>query len=277
MIDKKIDLALAFLERKPSAAARTLEQQPMEEVACFLNELPCACASPMLAQMLPQYAARIFLQLDPKLCAGFLDEMEVSQIAAILRYSKQNVRNKILSFISEKSKIACKLLLNYSEDSVGAWMTTQVAALPDCSVDDALKRLTTEEISIDVSTLYVIDSERHLQGSISAADLLRADLNAPIMSVMQKKTAVLQGRSSLFSIQDHQGWKTLDTLPVLNRNHQLVGVLRHIDLRKGLEQIATTVKVHKNGDFISNICEVYGRTLLALFSSVGEMTNAKKE
>lgn len=277
MTNKKIDLALAFLESQPAVAAYVLEQQSMEEVASFFNDIPHTYAAPVLEKMLPQYTAKLCLLLEPTLCAGVLAQMEISLAAAILRHSSQEMRKKILILLPEKTKIACKLLLNYSEDSVGAWMVAHVATLPnDCTAGDALKRLASEEASVDSDAIYVVDRERHLQGLISSAALLRANPDTSITSVMQKKPAILQGRASLFSIKNHDGWTSYDTLPVMNRTNQLVGMLRHVDLRKGLDQITTTIHTPHGGDPITNICEVYGGSLLALFNTIGEMTNIKR-
>ena len=277
MSNKKIDLALAFLESQPAVVAGVLEQQPMEEVARFFNNVPHTYAAPVLERMLPQYTAKLCLLLESTLCAGFLSQMEISLATAILRHSNQEMRKKILSLLPEKTKIACKLLLSYSEDSVGAWMVAHVVTLPnDCTVGDALKRLAIEEAAVDSDAMYVVDRERYLQGLISTTILLRANPELSITSVMQKKPAILQGRASLFSIKNHDGWTSYDTLPVVNRSKQLVGMLRHVGLRKGLDQIATTIDVSRGSDPITNIFEVYGGSLLTLFNTIGEMTNTRR-
>ena len=51
---EKVDLALAFLQSQPDAAAAILEQQPLEQVAEFLGILPHTYGALVLAKMLPQ-------------------------------------------------------------------------------------------------------------------------------------------------------------------------------------------------------------------------------
>lgn len=277
MINKKIDLALAFLESQPAVAAEVLERQPVETVAVFFNQIPHTYIAPVLVKMLPQYAARLCLLLDVELSVGFLSKIEVSMAAAILRHSKPEVRKKILSLLPDKTKIACKLLLSYSEDSVGAWMVAHIATLPnDCTVGDALKRLAEQEASMDADAIYVVNRERQLQGWVKAVMLLRANPEASIASVMQQKPGMLQARASLFSVNNHDGWLLHDTLPVVNRNNQLVGMLRYVDLRKGLEHIDTAIEAVNGDEHVSNIFKLYGESLLVLFNVMGEMVGIKK-
>ncbi len=142
MATQQNDLALAFLQSQPGPAARILEQQPLESVAAFLKEVPPKRAAPVLAKMLPQYTARLLEEVGPEISAGFLLEMELNLVAAILRYSDQDDRRQMLGLLPEKASIGCRLLLHYSQESVGAWMMTQISILPgDCTVEEALAML----------------------------------------------------------------------------------------------------------------------------------------
>ena len=276
MTIQKIDLAMAFLKSQPGAAASILEQQPAERVAAFLKDAPPKLAAAVLGKMLPQYTSRLCKALEPSITAGFLLEMETSLVVEILRRSGNETRKQLLDLLPEKTKIACKLLLKYSEASVGAWMVTHISGLPvDCTVEEALSRLASEHDVVDMNTAHVIDREKRLQGMVSVARLLRAQPNAPLTEILEKAPEPISGRTALVSAKNHPGWTRGDAIPVINRHHHLVGVLRHVDLRKGLEQIATTIAQPSGGDPITGICEVYGGALLALFNSAGEFASAK--
>ena len=105
MTDQKIDLALAFLQSHPDAAAGILEQQPLEQVVAFIQTIPHTHAALVLEKMLPHYTARLCNALDPITCAGFLSTMPASLVAAILRCCGKKVRKKILEHLPEKTKL----------------------------------------------------------------------------------------------------------------------------------------------------------------------------
>jgi len=278
MADNRTDLALAFLHSHPPSAAKILEQQPMVDVAAFLHHVPYTYAAPVLERMLPQYTARLCRHLEPTIAAGFLSRMEISLATVVLRHADKSVRQSLLALLPEKTAIACKLLLNYAEDQVGAWMSVHVAMLPvDSTVKNALERLATDAEFVDGDAVYVVDREGNLHGLLHVSRLLRAAPEISITALMQKNSFVIAGRTSLTSAENHAGWTSTDTLPVINRNHRLIGALRHADLRKGIEQAATHIKPTHGSDPLNTIFEVYGGSWLALFSTVGGLIGPERE
>jgi Mg/Co/Ni transporter MgtE len=278
MVNHKIDLALAFLQSQPGSAAAVLEQQPVDYVSEFLKDVPYTHAAAVLRKMLPQYVARICNNLDPAVSASFLSAMEVSQVAAIMRHSDKGLNKEILELLPERTKIACKLLLTYAENVVGAWMEVNITTLPDdCTVEEALSRLASEDTIINSDAVHVVDRERKLQGLVGVANLLRTSSNTPITKVMEKKCDAISGRTALMTAANHPVWAHQDTVAVINRNNQMVGVLRHTDLRKGLDGISSTITASSGNDPLTGIYEVYGRSLLALFSTISEAASANRQ
>ena len=277
MTNHKMDLALAFMKSQPGSAAAVLEQQPVDYVSEFLKDVPYTHAAAVLRKMLPQYTARVCHNLDPAISANFLSEMEVSLVAAIMRHSDKVQTKRILELLPERTKIACKLLLNYAENAVGAWMVANITTLPDdCTVEDALSRLKTEHAVVKSDVVHVVDRERRLQGLVNVVNLLRNSSNTPVTKIMEKKFDTLSGRTALISAANHTVWAHQDMIAVTNRNNQMVGVLRHSDLRKGLENIASTITKSSGSDPLTGIYEVYGRSLLALFRTISEATVASR-
>jgi len=276
MIDQKIDLALEFLQTQPSAAAGILEQQPVEYVAEFLGNVPYPQAAIVLGKMLPQYNARLCKILDPGVAAGLLAEMEISLVASIMRHCDNALSKQLLGLLPEKTKIACRLLLNYSEEAVGAWMMANISIIPDdCSIEEASVRIRSDPETIDTGAVYIVDRDRHLKGRLSLATLLRSVPNTPVTAVMDKNRDSLPARSALMSAINHPAWSHRDNIPVTNRTRQLIGVLRYLDLRYGLDQVSTTIVQPEGADPITGISEAYGNSLLVLFNTVADLARSK--
>lgn len=273
----RADLALAFLRAQPASAAAVLEQQPQEAVAAFIHEVPYKHAANVLKMMLPHYTARLLNYLDPSVCAAFLSEMEVSHIAAILRYCHRDTKQRVFAHLPERIKFECNLLLSYPETAVGAWMLTAYLCLPDdCTVEEAQSRLAAADNGVNLGELYVVDRERHPQGLVSIASLYRAPRHKAITAVMRTDPDTVSGRASLISVANHPLWQRVESVAVINRNQQLVGILRHLDLRAGLDSIATTITEPHDSEPITAIWDVYGSCLIAIFNALGEAVSLKK-
>lgn len=274
MINQPSDMALAFLQYQPGSAARILEQQPIEAVAEFIKSVPYTQAAFVLKKMLPQYTARMSIHLEPEVSAAFLSEMDTNLTSAILRYTPKDVRRKILNNLPERIKLTCSLLLNYPETAVGAWMITDFLALPDdCDVQEALHRLALSNHKVGLDTLYITNRDRKLLGTVSITHLLRMPENKLIKTLMQAKPPCLSGHASLTSAMNNPIWDDQDSAAVINEKRHIVGVLRHLELRQGLKEIATTIKEPTGNDPIGGLWEAYGQSLLALFNTVGDAIN----
>ena len=81
MDEQKVDLALAFLQSQPGAAAAILEQQPLQQVAEFLSNLPYTYGAMVLTKMLPQHTARLCGILHPTVAAGILETQLVIEVS----------------------------------------------------------------------------------------------------------------------------------------------------------------------------------------------------
>jgi Mg/Co/Ni transporter MgtE len=205
-----------------------------------------------------------------------LSEMDVSLIAAIMRHCRRDLCQQLLGLLSDKTRLATRLLLNYSEDAVGAWMNSNVATLPDdCNVEEALARIAQDQQAVDTGQILVVDRERYLKGTVTVTALLRAPGNTAVTAIMVPGKQSISARTALKSATDNPLWAEQDTIAVTNRNHKLVGVLRHLDFRRGLDQIATVILQPQGADPISGIFEVYGSSLLILYTTVSEIARGR--
>jgi Mg/Co/Ni transporter MgtE len=271
-----IGLAQAFLQSQPAAAAGILEQQPVDDVALFFSQIPHTQAARALEQMLPQYIARICQHLAPTVAAGLLTQVSDSLIASVMRHSRADQSREILDLLPERTQVTCRLLLNYGEDTVGAWMLAKVPMVPpECNATDALARIKQERDVVDVERIPVVDRQRYLVGMVSLAALLRASSTQLVQAVMERNPASIRARTPLLTAAGVTHWEQMDMLAVTNRGNQLVGLLRHVNLRQGLAQISTTISRPTGADPVSGIFEVYGKSLLALADTVSTVVRTK--
>ena len=265
----QLDLALAFIEQHPESAARELELQTEQACAELIQALPLYQGRKLLSHMLPLYAARLCACLSQDHAAGLLAEFNANQAAAILRGMSQVKRDRLLKRMPEKIAILCRLLLSYSDDSVGAWMNVDIIMLPSsCTAAQAVQRFTDCDSVAMADTLPVVDKQGALLGLVYLRDILRAQEQSPILPLIFNTPVTLSSRTSLAAASADEGWQHGDILPVLNRSKQLVGLLRHVDLRVSLSQFGEVSHGLPHDDFVSAIGQDYKGSLVALLGLV---------
>lgn len=269
MNPRELDVILTFIQQHPDAAARELELQTLESAAELIQTLPLHQGRQLIKYMLPPYAARLCSQLPKDMVAGLLAGFNANQAATILRGMGKPEREKLLTALPDKIAGLCRLLLSYSDDSVGAWMSADIFMLPsDCRVADALQRYTGTNSSIIGDALPVVDNGGFFIGLVYLGELLGAKGESSISQLRQDGPPTLSSRTSLAAAARHEGWQQHDILPVLNRSKQLVGLLRHVDLRRSLEQFGEISRSIPQDDFLGNMTEAYMGTLVALLGLV---------
>ena len=119
----------------------------------------------------------------------------------------------------------------------------------------------------------VVDSEQHLLGMASYSALLNASRSSSLMDVMERGLSALSTRASLEAAQHDNGWRRYDTLPVQNRNKQLVGVLRHVYMRDGLDSAADVRSVNPPlaNSVLGSLGKVYLEVMVTSFGWLGDM------
>lgn len=277
MSEHKLELAVAFLQSHPDAAATILEQLSAEDVISLLQDIPHQVAANVLERLLPQNTARLCRVMHPAQSAKLLALMNFSTVSAVLRYSSSDLRKQLIELLPEKTRLACLFLLGYTEDTVGAWMIIQAASVPgDNSVDLALKSLLDQDELVLIDTIFVVDRNRTLLGELSYAALLRAKPDSVVTSLVETRTPVIFGRTNLETAIKMDIWENRDSVAIVNRQNQFVGVLRHVDLRKGIAQIANMIEAPTGGDPITNLLSVYGSSLFSLLDTVGDFASTRK-
>ncbi len=239
--DALAQLAARFLSAHPQASVRVLERQPANELIAFLQTMDAGQVAAVLDNMLPQYAGRLCNIASPQQVSAWLVSLSTRRMAAILRNMHRSQRAALLSELPAKTAAACRIFLSYPADTIGAWMSGRITALPgNINAGEALIRLQESEYPVDSDAIPVIDEERRLLGIISYVELSQAEKSVSVTEIMEHDLPAVSASASLASAEHHSGWRRYDTLQVLNREHRLIGLLRHVHLRDGLDTMANT-------------------------------------
>ncbi len=228
------NLTLSYLDAHAPEAARVLERMPGQDTAALFARVPARTGASVLAAMLPSAAARVIAQLDETASLALLSTVGTQTAVAILRLMPQPRRAQLLSALPTTTSIAAKLMLGYPDDSVGAWIDPDVIALlPETRVGDALARVRAGEETI-VDQLFVTGADQKLLGIVDLHKALRAPDSVVLEALMHPALAVLSAVTPLTSAATQRGWERSSSLPAVERDGRLIGVLRRGTLARAL-------------------------------------------
>jgi len=236
-----------FCERGQRAVvADLLSGLDPEEILQVLR----ACELPTQAEVFSQFELELQAQLVPLIdreeTAHLLEEMPHDLRVDLVQALDEEVRENILPLVARAERTDIRRLSSYPEDTAGALMTTDYAALPpDLTVSEALERLRHQAPDREtIYSVYVIDEQRRLIGFVSLKDLILARPSRLVREVMYTDVISVRADQDREEVADIIGHYDLLAVPVVNGEGVLVGIVTVDDIVEVLEEEATEDMYH---------------------------------
>ncbi|MCX7027426.1 MAG: magnesium transporter [Spirochaetes bacterium] len=235
-------------DRTAEACAFLLSLHPVEAGEVLEGLTPTLSAT-LLRAMDARDGAGIFAKLPQALqvdLAGFLDGVDLARLAAVmapdarvdfLKALPTPRRASILEALGPVERESFKFLAQYPEGCAGSIMTSDFLALsPELKVRDAILRLKAGAGKAEtIHEIFVIDGQGHMTGSVELAALIAADPDAALSSVARlcpQSINAFNGREEALRKVLRYG---VLSLPVVDSDEILIGVIRHRDIVAALE------------------------------------------
>lgn len=231
-----------------------LLDMPEADIAEFLDELNFEKAMPLFRLLSKQKAVEVFsyfqtetqekiiASITDKEIKGIIEELSVDDAVDMLEEMPASIVKRVLANATAKTRDTINRFLNYPEESVGTIMTAEFTDIKgNMTVGDVIEHLRrVADRKETIYTCYIIGSSRVLEGVIELCDILacRDDttLISDIMETNVVKAVTTEHRETaaeLFSKYD------LHTLPVVDNENRLVGIVTADDIYDVIEEEAT--------------------------------------
>lgn len=260
-------LTHAFLAAHPADAARVLERLSAAEAAALFDRVPARLGAPVLAAMLPSIAARALVMLAPPRAAEVIAALGPQAAVAVLRHIAEPRRTPLLDALPTAAALACRALLGYPEDSIGAWVDPDAATLPpDLRAADAMEQLRRSESAL-AAEIYVVGPEQRLDGVVALAALLRAPPTASVSALMERPPQTLPAVTPLAAAAGHPAWRLAAVVPVVERGAHFIGVLHRHTLEQVLARDAGGREPVGAASLLGGIAAGYWRAVAGLLQT----------
>ncbi len=240
-------------ERQFSAIRAWLSEQNAVDVAELFEELP-STQQPTLYRLLPKaLAAEAFAYMDPdtqevliraftdRELAAMLEELYLDDTADLLEEMPASVVKRLLKVSSPEDRRALNQILRYPDNSAGSVLTTEFVNLKaDMTVAAALRYIRAHGPNKEtIYTCYVIDNDRHLQGVLTARELLLAHEDDRVGDLMDTHVISTITTEDQEQVADLFARYDLIALPVVDSENRLVGIITVDDVVDIMRQETT--------------------------------------
>ncbi|MDR9437084.1 MAG: magnesium transporter [Thiohalophilus sp.] len=228
-----------YLRRHPVAAAGQIEDLPDKALGDALHGVDSAALIIAMEYLSPVKALTVFSLLPHSQQLEVLDQAPPRLAVTLLTQLADADRDSLLAELRPVSRDDLTRLLSFPEDSAGRLMsTTFVTAQADMTVEQALKRLQQSAIR-GVRSLFVVTGDGRLDGRVDIQDLALAvpeETLATLMAPVQEAVGTRTNREELVELLDRS---RQDSVPVVDADGRLMGVVRYRSLFHAIEDVAT--------------------------------------
>ena len=232
--------AVALVEAlRPPDQADVFEELPPETQDLLLPRLNPEDSADILEELTDEDAAEVAARLEPSELARILNKMEPDEAADLLGDIAPDQVASALSALEDAEEI--RPLLEHQDDTAGGLMTSiDVLLHKDITAAEALDHLRrAAPDSETVYYLYVVDNDMHLVGVVSLRQLVVAPTTTRIADLMDTEIIHTHASADKEDAARLMARYDLLSLPVLDDEGHLLGMITHDDLVDVLEEEAT--------------------------------------
>lgn len=216
-----------------------LNEMNAVDIAEIMDELPSESSVRVFRLLSKDLAAEVFANLPSdkqEFLIGCLSDAELERVTAdmfiddtveLLSEMPATIVKRILRVADPADRRIINELLNYPENSAGSIMTTEFMDLREhMTVEEAIEKIRREGIDKEtIYNCYILDSGRVLKGVITVKDLLLAPLGTVVGDIMETAIISVHTLSDKESAVMKMKKYGLMTLPVVDSENRLVGII----------------------------------------------------
>ena len=235
VMDGAAVLARAYLRQFPADAARHVESSPLDEAVALLGAEPTPDAVAVIERLASNVAADVLQALPDDKGQRIVAAMEPVRAAATLAWFDDAARARLLGAIDAGTAKELQAMASYPPETAGRLMDPRVVGFTrGTTVGEAIARLRGVK-SRQVSDVFLTDLEGYLVGRVPLQELAVAPPETALDALAAPPIPV-QATATAEEVVGHLTDLRLASLPVVDFDGRLIGVIRHHTLVKTAQQ-----------------------------------------
>ncbi len=236
------DLRKKFLDLNPADIAWAFDDMPQDHLPVMFRLLSKEVAADVFVELESDSQEKLIKGFSDKELEEILDEMFLDDTIDVIEEMPANVVKRILKYSDAETRSEINKILQYPEDSAGSLMTTEFIRLrKTATVADAFNVIRQKgDDSETINVSYVTDEARHLIGYVTIRTLvLEKNTSAKIGDIMEPNVIAALTTEDKESVVQRMSKYDFDTMPVVDGENRLVGIITFDDAIDVIEEEAT--------------------------------------
>lgn len=238
---KYIQLKKELSEMNEVDISEILDPLDLQTTLLVFRMLPKDTAAEVFSYISPEQKADIINAVTDKELKYILDELFFDDMIDLIEEMPANVVNKILINSTQEERALINQFLKYPAHSAGSIMTIEYVELKkNMTVKEALEHIKKTGINKEtIYTCYVTDNKRKLEGIVSLRNLVVSDPDQSINDIMQEEVIYVETHDDQEIIANIFKKYGFMALPVVDKEHRLIGIITFDDIMDVMEDEAT--------------------------------------
>ena len=232
------ELIRTFVEQYPADAAIALDGESAAGLAALLASQSTGRAALLLRHLNPEDAAQALTSLNENTALELLQAIDPGRAAALLARCDKEDRERLLGKAPPSLARELETLLSYPPDTAGHLMDARVLTFrPEQSVARVFERVRSVQ-DRRISDLFVTDEHGHLLGSVPLQSLVGSEPETRLESLTLPEPISVKPMDHRDDVVKLLEQFRLASLPVVDHEGMMVGVIRHHALVRAAKQDA---------------------------------------
>jgi magnesium transporter len=221
-------------------AEELVRQEPVDQALLF-RLLSKDQALGVFEKLEPHQQIALLDALRADEVSGVIEDLDPDDRARLLDEMPAGVAARLLDRVSPEERERTMVLLGYPAESAGRIMTPEYVSIPDyLTAHAALERVRDRGTGAEtIYVLYVVDATRRLAGVVSLKDLVLADPETRVSTLMTSDLVTATTDEDQEDVARRMHDNDFLAIPVVDREHRLVGIVTVDDALDILEREAT--------------------------------------
>lgn len=230
--NKKKEFITILEELQPYDVAKIYEDLPEKHKVRFLLFLNFDVLADLMEELEKEEQLEVLNKLGIEKSSKVLDLMDNDDLALLLDELSPEKKDSLLSGMKSEESKAVTDIMNYPPETAGRIMTNRFVWIRNYyTVREAVDKLKSfAEFAETINYLYVVDEGRKLVGVVSYRDLLLADPNEKINSIMYERVIAVSVTTDQEVVARMTERYDFLAIPVVDEDNVLVGIVTIDDI-----------------------------------------------
>lgn len=266
--NKRNELRGALLMLNVVDIAQFMESLEGEKLLMVFRILPKDTAAEVFAYIDSEQQQLLVSLIGDGEIHALLDEMFLDDAVDFLEELPASVVKRVLQNTDPTKRALINQFLKYPDYSAGSLMTIEFAEFhSSMTVRQAMDSLRKTGLDKEtIYTCYVIDSQRHLVGTIALRHLILAEEEKAVSDIMETNVISVKTLDDQEIVADTVRKYDLMSIPVVDNEGRLVGIVTADDIMDVIEE-ENTEDIEKMGGLLPSDDQYLKTPIMTLFKN----------